>query len=610
MSVDIPDSNPQQMHGVASPEVQAVTAHEARQEREQTFELSPDTTFSLDLNEIQALDPVDVIRNAAEGDETMSVRPLALLSSENSTMALFYRRDGDLLISRLERQDDGRYKVIESTRQQNGINGYTSSTCEWDDGTSVTVTRYQTSPSQRRKEPDVVRMDKVSLHYTGESPVDARADAGASIVDDRDGIDPLKTEVKKAKKTNDRIRNLISVKNVVGGFLVARSILLPGGAIDDVLDRFHHASNSLGGEMQGDVDPDTVMDGVRVGDHPDWLADEQEIVDEHNSAVERVRTVMGALDEHDDARVQELAGEFKEAYGDQLIGEERVNEILRDIESSDSASATIRIIGDFLRFYDKEVGFYEDNTIDSFNNNDLKGTARNIIAAYQLLPRDLLASARFDSVLLTEPEHGIAGSALSSIAGAAAMYTGYDLVINVNDAVTRTGREAHDFMVPDRFENAEQVRIILHETGHSMDDELHDELFYSDRSDEEEQKMNFSPSFFLTYIIGHPNRSTFYGSGMEREDYADTVSHVLDPEFIDHPDFVRFFTSEASEREMRILIQLEEEYPGITAYLYEAKLENDDHDSQQIREVVIAAILLAIRPKITPRKPRKELMAT
>lgn len=403
----------------------------------------------------------------------------------------------------------------------------------------------------------------------------------------------------KQEKRHDRLRK---VAKVAGLLFAARSILLPGGLIDDIMDPFHDASAAVDDKKWDDVDPRGGLDGVSFSDHPDMLAEEQELVDQHNAAVQRLGDVLGALDNHDYDSLHEMADGYLAQNEGQFMPAGRLENINANINSATSAGDVMIALNAFTDFYEKNVSFYdpEGNTYknfdrlsaDSANVEDLKRTARYIIEAYQNLPQGLLSSARFDTILLAG-----GGNMMEGLGGTQAFYQDYDnsLVIRVDSAGTRRANSVHDLTSPNRIESTDPTRFILHETGHADDPELaYDE-------DAGIERIDFTPSFLLTSLVGHQNRASWYGASSGRaENVADNFANTLSTNMINHPDFVRFFTSEASQDEIDLLLSLEEQYPGFTAHLYEAKLPNDHHDRDQTRDILIVGLLAAF-----PLKPKR-----
>jgi hypothetical protein len=417
--------------------------------------------------------------------------------------------------------------------------------------------------------------------------------AEASHPIDRRKLD--RPEVKKERRHN-RMRR---VAKIMGVFFAARALLLPGGLVDDLADPLHDGSSIIDDRKLDDVDPDSTVDGLRVGDHPDLLESQQEYIDQHNQAVERLGDVFDALDNHDYESIHQMANEYEEQNSEQIFPQGRLETIKSDLESASTPEEVMDILNEFADFYDKNVDFYdpEGNTYKNFDRlkpesveiEFLKNTANNIISAYQNLPRDLIRSARFNSILLAG-----GGSAMESLGGTQAFYQSYDssLVLRVDSAGTNRGSSLHDLSMPDRIENSDAERLILHETGHASDDDLMHDHHAG------EGRFNINPSFALTSLIGHQNRASLYGAGEGRaENVADNFANTLSTDLINHPDFVRLFTSEASQDEVELMLDLEKEFPGMTAHLYEAKLPQDNHDSDQTRDIMAVALLAAFNLK-------------
>lgn len=569
----------------------------------QSLEMLPGQTVEIDL---EATETLPAIALTKKDGEIVEYTPLAVVSGDESKAALFYKPSGGILVGELFTDSEG----VTTVGKQEVVDSWAyGSEFTFGDSNQNNIKMARVSGYKSAKG----KGDVLLIESIGKEPVEIEVDSKA-VVSEK-GFNELRDNYKRMReKKQKRFDRWDTVRYLGGMLMAARSIILPGGAIDDVADRFHNASGIMDEKKWEDPQPSDEIDGILLGESPRLMKAEQAAVDAHNAAVERMQDVINAMDSHHYDRLHEQAAEFRQRFADEIYSPEEIDRIRNDISESETPDETMAILRDYLAYYELNLDFYREDSVtseveemfrpldeDSVNNGDLQRTAQNIITAYSHLPRTILSEADLDTIYLTDTPP----NPLGAIIGVGAAYSGGDLYIKVNNRIDDTFVAGHNAVIPDRIEHASQLHGILHETGHGAGNVLPHAEDRDVRADPD-----FSPSYFLTALLGHPNRATFYGSmGSEEENNADTFANALNTSFINHPDFVRFFSSEASNDELNLILKIEEQFPGFMANLYEAKLPADHHDRNQARDIILATVLLGYKPKRQPNRIQEQLVA-
>lgn len=370
------------------------------------------------------------------------------------------------------------------------------------------------------------------------------------------------------------------------------STIASGGLIDKAIDPLNDAGAHVETlvDVPGAFDPSFEVDGIPFLDYPldaqeDFRQQHQEYIDTAQRVESSVAKTMSELDSHQTEGIVERARVFEQQFSSELYGEEESEVIIDSIGSAETAEDAAKVFEEFLAFYN--IKFEIDDDVFDRDEGVIKQYMMDSVRAISPLPRDILIykfpQASFESMTSsdTRPQsvETLQFSTMASVnedepTGEGTVMAHYNssnkkIVVGVPQKWAATYLDINDKITPRALGADGGLRtVLLHELGHAM---FPSSNYYGPGSshDENPNIMNTVPSFAVRDLLGIDQHQTPYGQAAgPEEDRAEAISKVIDVSSgVSHPDQTRDFTSEANEDRLRLLIQFEEKYPGITDYL-------------------------------------------
>lgn len=325
------------------------------------------------------------------------------------------------------------------------------------------------------------------------------------------------------------------IRRWLAGLALVHTANTSGGGIDMAMDAFSDAKTVV--EQEFPVYPGIPPDEKR--------------------AVGEVARTMQDLDDGNYGAIEARAAAFKEQNKDQFLPDAELKTFQSRIETARSHDEVIKVVNEFMHFYDKSAGAQSAGIkdVDAFSpdNIELKTfqkQALGVIDAYSFLPKKYVEKSDFDHLAFSGMIHGEDFEPGGH----------YD----PTDKTIRIVSVGHlEDVINDVRDDAED--LTHHETAHAEDKELRNEH-------SKDAGLFDVAGYAVRWIIESPKDVSTYAAanrGTHNEPYAENAAGILSGEnnMLAHPNDARRFSSDANKQLLAHLIDLDKEFPGFSDYV-------------------------------------------
>lgn len=355
------------------------------------------------------------------------------------------------------------------------------------------------------------------------------------------------------------------------------SAVASGGLIDKGIDPFQDARVHVESVLPQSEMPKTI-DGVALERFkPEVQAEFRQDHEMATQARSNIARTMEELDSHQTEGIAKRAEQFKQDHAEELFNPDQSEMILGKIADASSIDDASKELESFLSFYNINLELDEKALADA-DASITKSYMQDVVRVLSPLPRHMVS-------------HGIGGEhstgsqrvetlEISTMAAASEKSNHSSSTSGVEAAHYNPGQKKIVLGVPGKFfdgamrlqksifptgmggGNITAKDTILHEWGHAI---MPESLSRAANGD----MITAIPSFLARDLIGMDEYQSLYGqtAGAE-EEQAEAAVTILDPtKGPSHPDQAREFVSKANETRLKVLYQIEMEYPGFTDYM-------------------------------------------
>jgi len=440
-----------------------------------------------------------------------SIIGVVLFESTNEHLQLLRLPNGALVIGKLDPK--GNFKVFEDSNHAQYVSRLTSRgnlSASTNTGSRVAVT-YRDAPNAAKPGNAHILLAEATK----------RIDVGR---------EQLEYERTKKVRRSRRLAQTAFAAVTIG------VSLLPGGLADAAMDPFIRAEQVVAGaEAQIGASPETVV---------------------ASATVERL---LDSLDNNDSTVVEKAADAYLEQHPDALIDPETLQHALEQIQAADTVAELEAALVPLETYYGYKVNVSPNAPFDA-----AKYTTSEVMSALGTIPKALL-----DDALLTEITIGSEAEIDEPGNPRNGFYRVGEGEIHMK-ASTEFDEKKSGITTPVGLDNGYIVReTFIHEFAHAYD---HGNVSVVSTNWEQVTGMsddNEQHDMFVGGILGNPSVISNYARKNGTENIAENMSGLLSlrRDGLAWPDNSRAFRSEANQAMVANLIELEQEYPGISALI-------------------------------------------
>lgn len=352
---------------------------------------------------------------------------------------------------------------------------------------------------------------------------------------------------------------------------------MPGGIIDHVTDGSHSAKSYI--EQQfGTIGraTSTIPKGGEEVDGPGTYMTHNELVQEtksevgdHYAAVERVAKTFDDIDQHRFKLVKQRSAEFMKAHPvkSEIVKPEQRQAFKDRLEKSDNTKQALEILNEFMGLYGSHAytgrDLSEKHVASSSFHNKLVFAGDRVIDSIGSLPKVMVSNVLgneawtdrgivFDFGTKDRSDMGSMGKSLAHWGDGSGITLETSGLLDLGIA---------------KIDFAGLKYNILHELSHGMfDDAITGQTQYIQPDVNTKYNTINRLENIASKLVSRPKFVSDYASSSSEEEKAEAGQEVLSGA-IENPDHAGEFESRANRAKLAILIQLEQQYPGIADYL-------------------------------------------
>ena len=394
---------------------------------------------------------------------------------------------------------------------------------------------------------------------------------GSDIAFPKKGFHELSKGYERRERWKDRAPKWGKRILVAAGMYTA---LASGGVTDKVIDQFQDAGTHVSSVLPGPQ-----LEGGKSVDSldPKSKARFLEMHKQEITARDNIIRTMSELDSHQTEGIQARGEQFRQEHAAELFNLEQSEQIIDSIAQADSIEGASRELKKFLDFYGLSLEL-DQKSLAEADVTIAKSYMQDIVRAFAPLPKRLITHGHDSHVSVSTPPRltGIEISTTQKLnksedknsGGVKAAYFSRGknkMVVGVPSRVVDTVIRTQDAIFPTALGgNVDVKSTILHELTHAMQN-----YSYGSTLAPNTNMLSAIPSFAAHDLIGTDEYQSLYGQvGGNNEDEAEAGAHILDPtEGPSHPDQAREFSSKANTTRLKVLLDIEEAFPGFTDYM-------------------------------------------
>lgn len=412
----------------------------------------------------------------------------------------------------------------------------------------------------------------VTTHLNASQDVSRRGRSGRELDSRRDRrIESLKGGLSVSKK-------------ILVGFIAIKAALGSGGLVDQIGEKFNDAQSVVyeaipEPEHRIILPEDNWGDGIAYMHAPEGTLEAAQTKSDERYAAkvearEAVAGLMEQLDSHDYEAIRTGAHDYLKDHPNDVLPREELQRIQESIDAAATNEDVLRAIAPFAEFYGIEVRFQtkvDKKYVDAFDPSSdvvlVKQTVSRIIDSLAWMPKELMEDAAMDTIEIGKSNASVLG-------GTAAVYSSGTRALRIpvrSSGISELTESAFGYIMS---QDASQEGDIVHEFGHALGyggSGLGSKVPEGRVITEEDERGGEAilSHMFWGNIVQMPQDISPHSRIDNGERTADNLSALLSErtDGIAHPDEWRRFNSPANKEFLRVLGRLEENHPGIAAYI-------------------------------------------
>lgn len=376
------------------------------------------------------------------------------------------------------------------------------------------------------------------------------------------------------QKERKRERRRTVVRSTLAGAAMLATVK-SGGLIDRAVEPFSDAGGAVESAVPYPqaadympVRPGETLDGIPYEDFSEdalseWRVESTKKLEDTLVARQVVVDLFRQIDDEGYDKVLRDAAEYRDRNAEMFIGSEQVDAARTAIESAETNTQVMTALGDFMAFYDVEVGFKGG---EEFADREgvVKDIANAFVNVYAPLPKDFIALASVSELTVSKPRQGTEQEEKGSMMGTYSSSGVIDIVAQ-HPALLAAGKFDELLLRSDTSYEG----VVAHELGHALDENLPVEVYSDDESSSEMVALKDFAEHIARTVVSRPEAPSVYAKSDQDEYSAEIKSGVLSDrsDGLATPNEWRKFGSDSNKAMIRTLVRLEEVYPGIAMLL-------------------------------------------
>ncbi|HZL07710.1 MAG TPA: hypothetical protein VFC50_00765, partial [Candidatus Dormibacteraeota bacterium] len=354
-------------------------------------------------------------------------------------------------------------------------------------------------------------------------------------------------------KRRDRYTRIGAAALAIASF---KAVTLPGGIYDHVMDGSNNAQKYVESKLSGLENYDNSTTVIGNSDGTETVIDGNVMTAEYRRAVDRVARSMGDLDGHRFQTIIGRAQRYEQTHKSEIMRDATIKQYQARLAASKNTDQSLAVMDDFLSHFNAVSSVSPTlsaaETESSGFNSDIQYAGTQIIDAFGRLPSSIIKKAIGSN---PDIQGGIQFAFGENLGGvnlygtAVADWDGTNIVLRSTERILGIPMTNYRKTLDHELSHALFGSPLDYSANHTA---------YSDITTRIEN--------FGSDLLGAPEFTSDYATSSKDEETAEDGSDILRGD-ITNPDHVLDFTSRSNLTRLKVLVELEDDFPGVTDYI-------------------------------------------